>query len=270
MVVATPPEHHAALALQGIRAGARVLIEKPVAATLADADSLVDASDGGAVVRCGENLLLAPAWTELMRRRVGLAALTHLSVRTCQPPPDWGHFAAPLRSGGVLFDLGPHPLALALGVARDEVVAVSAELSSSRDDGADDDATVRLRFASGLVATIIVSWTAPEVAWDLQAAAPDGVLRLEVLPEVLLEHDGEPVAVADRHEVADPRVERLGYVDQLIDLMSDEPVGQDLRAARHVLEVICAAYSSAAQSGSEVALPFEGDRSLTPMQHWRS
>ena len=53
------------------------------------------------------------------------------------------------------------------------------------------------------------------------------------------------------------------------DLLDEEPHGQDLLAARGVLELICAAYASAGAGGVEVALPFEGDRSLTPMQHWR-
>jgi predicted dehydrogenase len=186
-----------------------------------------------------------------------------------QPPPDWGHFALPLRHGGVLFDLGPHPIALALEAAGEPAVGVSCRLGSTRDDGADDDAALELRFGSGLRASLVVSWTAPEVTWDLQAASDTGVLRLELLPEIALEHDGEPVSVPLRHDVADPRLEQLGYIDQLLDLVTDDPVGQTMTAARGVLEVICAAYDSAGRDGAEVALPFSGDRSLTPLQLWR-
>jgi predicted dehydrogenase len=271
MIVATPPEHHVALAIQGLAAGAAVLVEKPIATTLADADRLVAAASAPSapVLRCAENLLHAPAWREVVRRRPALGTLSHLSVRTLQPPPDWGHFGRPMTNGGVLFDLGPHPVALALGAADEPVVAVSAELSSTREDGADDDAAVELRFASGLVATVLVSWTADEVAWDLQAASDTGVLRLELLPEVLLEHDGEPVALPTRHEVPDPRLEQLGYVDQLLDLVEGSDTGQTAAQGREVLEVICAAYASAAAGGDEVSLPFAGPRDATPMQLWR-
>jgi hypothetical protein len=95
------------------------------------------------------------------------------------------------------------------------------------------------------------------------------VLRLELLPEVLLEHDGEPVALAARHQVPDPRVEQFGYVDQLLDLAAEDPTGQTVDQAREVLEVICAAYASAGAGGELVALPFTGDRDATPMQLWR-
>lgn len=269
LVVATPPDAHATLTRQGIAAGARVLVEKPLTDTLAGADALVEAAEtASAPVRCAENLLHAPVWHELRARREALGPLGHLSLRTLQPAPDWGHFARPLRSGGALFDLGPHPIALALAVAGSEPVGVRAQLSSTRSDGADDDARLELRFEHGLVATLHVSWVSPELAWDLQAASDSGVLRLELLPEVHLEHDGEPVPVAQRHQVPDARLEQLGYVDQLLDLCTDEPGGQTLRAARQVLEVICAAYRSAGSGGDEVTLPFDGDRSATPLQLW--
>ena len=271
MIVATPPETHTQLALLGLRAGARVLVEKPLATTLADADRIVAAvAGGGSTLLCAENLLHAPAWRELARRRPTLGTLGHLSVRTLQPPPDWGHFTSPLRSGGVLFDLGPHPIALALDAAAEPVVSVRATLSSERDDGADDAAELEMLFESGLRATLQISWRSPETAWDLQASSDTGVLRLELLPEVSLEHNGEPVALPARHQVADPRIEQFGYVDQLLDLVAPEPAGQSAEAARHVLEIICAAYASAGRSGSEVSLPFRGDREATPMQLWRS
>jgi predicted dehydrogenase len=274
LVVATPPAHHLQLVLRGMRAGATVLVEKPVTTTLAEADEMVDAvaAAGAPKVRCAENLLHSPLWREAIARRPALGPLVHLSLRTVQPPPDWGHFQHPLTEGGVLFDLGPHPVAIAMGLAAEPPVGVSATLESSRDDGADDHAELRLRFDSGLVATMTVSWLGEHPHWEAQAASEDGVLRLELMPEVLLEADGRPIAVPGHHDVPDPRIEQLGYVDQLLDLVSDDPArqGQSVGAARDVLEVICAGYASAGSGGAEVALPFTGDRTSTPLQLWRS
>ncbi|UDY35905.1 Gfo/Idh/MocA family protein [Dermatobacter hominis] len=275
LVVASPPATHAALVAQGLAGGADVLVEKPFTTTLADADELVGlAAEPGPLLRCAENLLHAPAWRAFAAHRSGMGPLQHLSARTLQPPPTWGHFTQPLEAGGVLFDLGPHALALVIGAAAEPVVGVAATLSSSRDDGADDDAVVRLRFASGLVASVDVSWTSPDTEWSLQAASPDGVARLELYPDVLVELDGEPVTLPDRHPSApDPALERMGYVDQLRDTASaadGHPApGQTPEQARDVLEVICAAYASAGSGGDEVALPFTGDRTRTPQQLWR-
>ncbi|MEI7887013.1 MAG: Gfo/Idh/MocA family oxidoreductase [Actinomycetes bacterium] len=276
LIVATPPDQHAALAVQGLQAGASVLVEKPLATTLAEADLIVDAARkaalSGATLRCAENLLHAPIWNQASFIRADLGTLTHLSLRTLQPPPDWGHFAEPLTAGGVLFDLGPHPLALAVGFANEPVVAVSAELVSARADGADDQASVCLRFASGLTATLEISWVSEFTIWDAQASSASGVLRIELIPEVLLEHNGEPVKILLRHPQADPTLEQFGYVDQLLNLVSqdaDSP-GQTAEQARAILEIICASYFSASLDGEEVALPFTGDRTLTPLQLWKA
>ena len=135
---------------------------------------------------------------------------------------------------------------------------------------ADDDAAVRIRFESGLVAELDVSWTSDTTLWDAQAASDRGVLRIELLPEVLVEHNGDPVVLPSRYEVADPRLEQFGYVDQLLDLVDGaDDRGQDLDTARAVLEVICAAYRSAGLGGDEVTLPFDGDRHATPLALWR-
>ena len=283
LIVATPPAQHAELAVQGLQAGASVLVEKPLATTLAEADRIVSAAVSaaaavagqsakpGGVLRCAENLLHSPVWAQAVTLRAGLGPLTHLSLRTLQSPPDWGHFAQPLSAGGVLFDLGPHALALALGLADEPVLAVSASLSSTRQDGADDSAAVVLRFESGLRASIEISWVSEITVWEAQASSDSGVLRIELIPEVLLEHNGDSVAIALRHPQADATLEQFGYVDQLLDLISRDPnrPGQTAEQARSILEIICAAYQSAAHEGTEVQLPFDGDRSLTPMRLWK-
>ncbi len=283
LIVATPPAQHAELAVQGLQAGASVLVEKPLATTLAEADRIVSAAvsataasagqsaKSGGILRCAENLLHSPVWAQAVTLRAGLGPLTHLSLRTLQSPPDWGHFAQPLSAGGVLFDLGPHALALALGLADEPVLAVSASLSSTRQDGADDSAAVVLRFESGLRASIEISWVSEITVWQAQASSDSGVLRIELIPEVLLEHNGDSVAIELRHPHADATLEQFGYVDQLLDLISRDPnrPGQTAEQARTVLEIICAAYQSAGQKGTEVQLPFDGDRSLTPMQIWK-
>lgn len=275
LVVATPPDTHEKYVLQGISAGASVLVEKPLTTTLASADRMVAAVEGPGAPRVivAENLLSSPYWRAALAHRSSTGSLSHLSAVVVQPPPDWGHFLEPLTAGGVLFDLGPHPISLVLGTAMEDVVAVSAELSSRRADGADDQASVQIRFTSGLVATIELSWNSPDTQWSVQAASDDMVVRLEFSPETLVELNGEPVTVAISGAGADPRLETMGYLDQLLSIdpiatVPEPGSGQSVRQARDVLEVICAAYASAGRNGAEVPLPFDGARDLTPMQLW--
>lgn len=272
LVVATPAQAHVDLAIQGLDAGAHVLVEKPLATSLADADRLVAAvARHGAPtrLRVAENLLHAPAWRRWRAERPALGQLGHLSARTIQPTPTWGHFARPLPAGGALFDLGPHAVALVLEAAAAAPTAVRARLSSDRSDGADDHARVEIDFDTDVTASIEVRWGGNAAIWDVQAAGADGSLRLELLPNLELTRDGRSLHIDQRHDVVDSRIEEFGYVDQLLDLLGDTDVGQDVGEARHVLEVICAAYASAGAGGSTVQLPFAGQRDAAPMELWR-
>ena len=274
LLVATPAEHHAELVLSALARGLAVLVEKPLATTLADADAMISAAEAaGRPTGYAENLLAAPAVAVALAHRQRMGPLTHLTLRFLSDAPTWGHFLESLSGGGVLHDLGAHPVALALAFGGSEVVAVSATLTSTRPDGADDEATVELRFADGLRATIEASWTATEPMWDLQAAAADGVARIDFLPELIVELDGEdamPTPVLA--DLPDVRLETFGYIAQMqgfVDALAGRG-GQvcPLGFGRLVLEVTCAAYLSAGSGGAEVPLPYSGRRDVTPLQLW--
>jgi len=273
VVVCTPPSRHVANSLSALDAGATVLVEKPLSRTLDDADRLVARADAGARVVYAENLLFAPAVREFMRRLPDLGRLVHLSARSLQGAPTWGGFLDPEWGGGALFDLGIHPLALVVAAARvagaGEPVAVTAEL---RGDRTDTWGRASIEFVGGPTAVVESGWEGPEEgAWELQAASETGTLRLELRPAIALEHDGETVRLAaSTHPI--PLVEDFGYVSQMrhaVDAGRDTPpVETNAEFGRAMMELVTACYSSA-RLGSRVGLPFGGDRSLSPLQHWK-
>lgn len=272
VVVATPPSVHTAQALAASAAGAAVLVEKPLATTLADADALVAAEQAGARIVYAENLAFAPVVQAALSLAATMGSLGYLEVRALSPRPTWGDFLEPQWGGGALFDLGVHPLALALLIAGDdEPVEVTALLSSSEGLAVDDHAEVLVRFASGLVARVEASWRHHDVVWDLQASSDTMVVRADLLPAVALECNGEPVPVTGPPAGVDPMVFDLGYVDQMRALAAataGQPSPIDAAFGRRVLDVVCGAYASAG-SGGPVALPFAGSRERTPLDLWR-
>ena len=269
VVVCTPPDRHTADTLQALRAGAVVLVEKPLATTLAEADAIVDA--GGQVIYA-ENLAFSPlvvATNELVR---DIGAPNFIEIRQLSPRPSWGEFLDPARGGGVLFDLGSHAVALALLLAgADAPVAVEAKLSHSADIEVDDAAEVLITFASGMRARIETNWTNPYAVWDIQISSDSGVVRTELMPQPGIEHNGEPVALPALASAADPHLEHYGYIDQLLtlrDVVGGAPSPIDARFGRRVLDVLSAAYAAASKPGSSVSLPFVGPRNRTPHQLW--
>lgn len=275
VVVATPPAHHTEHALRAAAGGAAVLIEKPLATTLADADRLVRVAEAGAPLTYAENLLFAPAVSFALTEIAMLGPLTHLSARAMQARPTWGDFTSRGAGGGVCFDLGVHPLALVLRAAGSaRPVAVRATFHGADDIDVEDRASLALRFDTGLDATIEVSWREDSPTWDLQAAAPGQVAYLELLPQLGFERNGEPVDLpAPAEGEHPPQLEEFGYLDQLRSTFAaaDRGAGaaeSTVAFGRDILDIVCAASQSAA-TGTEVALPFEGPRDRTPVELWR-
>jgi predicted dehydrogenase len=285
VLVATPPGRHAADALQAIAAGAHVLVEKPLCTTLDQADALVEAAQAaGGALSYGENLAFAPVVLAAVSAVGRIGPITNLEVRSLQERPDWGGFLQAEWGGGALFDLGVHPLAVALlvaGVGADNgadggprIAAVRGRLDGAADIDVDEYAEVDLLFESGLVARVVASWRSPDAQWDLQVASDTGVVRADLLPHLTLEIDGEPTPLPPVPDGTDlPQIHQFGYVEQLAELARDtaEDIDPFLGAdfGRFVLELVCAAYASAGRGGEAVELPFTGPRDRTPLQLWR-
>lgn len=111
--ICTPTDSHAALAIQMLRAGKHVLVEKPVAVTSADVRRVVDAArDSGRTCMPAMCMRFWPGWDWLKDRvtdrafgRVLSATFTRVGSR-----PDWsrGFYHDPARTGGAMFDLHVH------------------------------------------------------------------------------------------------------------------------------------------------------------------
>ncbi len=275
VIVATPPAQHCDHAVYALERGAAVIVEKPFVTTLDDADRLVTVAERhGQRLLYAENLIFAPAVQSLLSLIADCGPLTHVSIRTVQSAPTWGGFLEPAWGGGVLFDLGVHPLALAVLIGRrcgaGEIVAIRARLSG---ESTDTDAQVTVTYASGLSATLHVSWEGGDTAnWDVQVASDTAVLRLELLPTVTLERNGEPVPLAPVSAIH-PFIEQLGYIAQLrlaataFSRSIAPPV--DAQFGRWLMEIVCAAYVSASQEALSVAVPSKCDRHKTPWQLWK-
>ncbi len=275
VVVCSPPAKHLEHALHAISGGAGVLVEKPLCATLAEADELVAAADGGARIAYAENLVHAPIVRLALAHAAQLNGIDLVDVRALQSRPTWGDFLTEGWGGGVLFDLGVHPLAVALLLGAPAVpVEVRAELQGGTDHPVDEHAEVQLHFDTGLHARVTTSWRGGDTpVWDAQASAPDGVVRLELLPHLLLERNGTEVTLPGIPEGVPHQLEELGYLAQIesfaLDLVRGRPPELGAAFGRRILDVVCAGYASAGQGGAWVELPFTGPRDRTPLQLWR-
>ena len=110
--ICLPTPMHREVAEAAFAAGKHVLLEKPIALTLEDADAIVAAAErSGRLFMVGLVLRFWPEYVELQRRLAGGELGRPLSVSTVRlsPPADWNDWMADTdKSGGVPVDLLIH------------------------------------------------------------------------------------------------------------------------------------------------------------------
>ena len=167
-VVATANVVHASLSQAALQAGLAVVVDKPMAASLADAHAMLDAArSAGRLLTVFHNRRFDADYLTV-RRLVDdgvLGALTRLESRFDrfrEAPREgaWREVADPAGAGGVLWDLGPHLIDQAC-LLFGRPTHVYAEVDVRRLGAqVDDDAFVALRFPDDRVAHLWMSQTA--------------------------------------------------------------------------------------------------------------
>ena len=157
IVIVTPVSTHYELALQAIMAGKHVLVEKPLAATSAQASRLVEEADRRGVVLSVDHTFVYTGAVRKIHDLVTTDALGDLyyydSVRV-----NLGLFQHDVN---VLWDLAVHDLAIMDYVLPLQPCAVAATGMSHLAGGQENIAYLTLFFESRLIAHIHVNWLAP-------------------------------------------------------------------------------------------------------------
>lgn len=171
IVVAVPTTAHAPVALAALDAGVHVLIEKPLAPSLEEADRILDAA----------------------RRSGALVATGHVerfnaAVRACEsyvedPRFIESHRLAPFGPRGldvaVVLDLMIHDIDLVLGLVAQPVTQVDAVGIAVLTPSV-DISNARLQFGGGAVANITASRVSRERMRKVRFFQPSGYLSLDL------------------------------------------------------------------------------------------
>jgi predicted dehydrogenase len=174
--IATPTTSHVAVALPFVDSGVAVLVEKPLAATVADADRLLAASDArGTTLAVGHTERFNPAVT---------AALPLVSGPRFVEIHRLGTFPERSLDIDVIFDLMIHDLDVLLATVGSEVESVEAvgvNVLTPRID----IANARLRFASGCVANVTASRISRDRVRKARFFQPDAYISIDYAAQEL-------------------------------------------------------------------------------------
>ncbi len=180
VVIAAPTRAHHCIGIEFLRRGVHVLMEKPLAATAAEAEQLVDAARrSGAILQVGHVERFNPAFT---------AVLPHVPGPKYVEAVRAGGFTFRSTDIGVVLDLMIHDLDLLLFLVRSPVRKVDA-LGLSILGGHEDVANARIEFQSGCVATVSASRVSHRPVRRMQIWSPKGMATVDfAAPSVEVVH----------------------------------------------------------------------------------
>ena len=178
VIVAAPTRFHAALGMAVLEAGRHLFMEKPIAATLAEADALAGlAAARGLVLQVGHIERFSAAFRAVLAAPGREAALSWEAVR-----------AAPFRPRSldvsVVLDLMIHDIDLVLSLAGEAPSAVEA-VGARVVSGHPDFAVARLRFPSGRAAVITASRVSVTMERRLRVLGREGEMAVDFLQRSL-------------------------------------------------------------------------------------
>jgi predicted dehydrogenase len=279
---------HASATLKAAAAGKHVIIEKPLSVTLEEADEMIAAcKKAGVKLMYAEELCFAPKY-ERVRQMVNQGAIGEVYMlkqaeKHSGPHSDW-FYDIKLAGGGVLMDMGCHAIGWFRWMLKNaKISSVYATMSTvlhKERTKAEDNSVMIIEFENGVTCIAENSWAKHGGMDDRsEVYGTGGVVYADLFmgnAAISYSKHGYDYAM----EKADTtigwsftvfeEVFNQGYPHELqhfVDCVQNnkEPLvtGEDGRA---VLEVIYAAYASAAQ-GKKIGLPFN-PRVNKPIDLW--
>ncbi len=180
--IAVPTRLHYQVGLECLQAGVHVLIEKPIAASIAEAESLVNAAaESNSILQVGHIERFNPAFQELSKV-LRTEELLALEAHRMSPYSDRANDVS------VVLDLMIHDIDLLLELAASPVVKVTASGSRAADSGYLDYVTATLGFSNGIVATLTSSKVTHRKIRRIAAHCKNSLTEADFLNNEILIH----------------------------------------------------------------------------------
>ena len=200
--VVTPNTVHAPLAIAAARRGLHVIVEKPMAPTLAECRAMIEAAQAAGVVlavaHCTEwSPAVARAKALVAEGALGQVILATIGASFNSPPRGhWRQTDATEAGGGPLFDMGIHALDVVQSLAG-PIAQVSAFFDRQiHHYAAEDTTSTLLRFASGAHGILQANFNCAQNTFEIIGTAgrlrSNAWLGRDFSGHLVLEQDGAP------------------------------------------------------------------------------
>src|ERR1700751_4448060 len=197
LIIATPVRHHYALAKASLLAGKHTLIEKPMAASSAECEELIQiARSNGLVLMVGHTFLYSTPVqkiTEIVQAG-DIGEIRYINSRRL----NLGLFQKDIN---VAWDLAPHDISIILHVLGENPETVNCQGNAHVTPGVEDVTNISLSFKHKRFATIQSSWLEPRKVREMTIV---GTRRMIVYDDL---------ETHEKIRIYDTRVERPPHHD---------------------------------------------------------
>ncbi len=235
--VVVPTKLHKQVALDALDAGMQVLVEKPIADTIENAEMIIEAAKkAGKVLMIGHIERFNPAvirLKEIINSGI-LGKIVSISTKRVGP------YNPRIRDVGVILDLGVHDIDIISYLYGKKINSVYA-IAGANIHSFEDHASIILRMDHNFAGVVETNWLTPHKVRQLTAIGVKGVAYLDYINQTVQLHDNEWIRKA-KVEHSEPLKNELKYfIDCAATGKKPNPCGED---GKHALEVAMAAIRS--------------------------
>lgn len=235
--VVVPTTFHCNVAMDVIKSGTHLLVEKPIADSLENADMMIHAAhDAKVKLMVGHIERFNPAVTKLKEIVDSdmLGKIVSISSRRVGP------FNPRIRDVGIIMDLGVHDIdviSYLYGKKINEVYTIAGKDIHSFED----HASILLRYDTNLSGMVETNWLTPHKIRNLTAIGLKGVAYLDYIKQTVELHDEAWIRMA-KVEQKEPLKNELEHF--INSVKNDTEVISNGETSRHALETAMAAIES--------------------------
>src|SRR5258707_758775 len=180
ITIAAPTHLHRDLALTCIRHGVHILVEKPIASSVAEGRAIIAAAQrAGVTLMVGHVERFNPA-VEAIKTAILDEDILSIAITRVGP------FPPRMSNVGVVIDLAVHDIDLIRWFTDSEIVEVQPQLSSAVAER-EDIALLQFRTASGVLAHINTNWITPFKARSVTVATRNKYIMGDLLTRQVTE-----------------------------------------------------------------------------------
>jgi len=237
--IAVPTSLHKQVAIDFIREGTSVLVEKPIADTIENAEAIIRAAEEeGVTLMVGHIERFNPAVLKLKNliERRELGKIVTISAKRVGP------MAARIRDVGIIIDLGVHDIDVISYLFDEPVQTVYARAGNVlHPAGVEDHALITLGFEDG-TGIVETNWLTPHKTRTLNVVGTGGIAYMDYIDQSLRLYNHEWVKEA-KIEKREPLRNEIEHFVECVET-NKRPI-VDGEAGLHALRVALLAQESA-------------------------